>query len=323
MDSKKFVVITVSDTCSSGQNKDTSGPFLIDSLKTSFENAEVDSLIIPDDVDVISTSLKYYSDVFQANLIITTGGTGFANRDVTPEATRKVIDKEANGISTALLVQSLQITPMAALSRLMSGIRKSTLIINFPGSLKAVRECYSVIKGILPHALALLNENKEVVKKTHNELQNEQSVPKNQNKGCHHHHHHKKENPSGRIRHSPYPMIEVSTAMDLIIGTLKYNNVHCTSELDVAECLGYTAAEDIRANEPFPPFDASIKDGYACFAEDGKGRRTVCGDVAAGDNPLRILQRGECVFINTGAPIPKEANCVVQVYITNFYFILI
>ncbi|XP_077291285.1 molybdenum cofactor synthesis protein cinnamon [Arctopsyche grandis] len=310
MDDKKFVIITVSDTCSSGTNEDKSGPFLVSSLEQDFPNSSIQSHIVPDDEETISKSLIYNCDVIKASLILTTGGTGFAQRDVTPEATRKVIQRRANGIETAILMESLKVTQMAMMSRLVSGIRKSTLIINFPGSLKAVRECYAIVRTIIPHSIELLSDSKDCIKRTHDMIQGSVN-------SCNHH----KPNTSdkARVRESPYPMIEVAQAMNSISNVLKQHSVWSTTTVPVINSLGLIAAEDIVAKEPFPPFEASIKDGYACWMEDGKGPRKVCGDVAAGDSPSGSLKRGECVFINTGAPIPMHANCVVQIEDTKVF----
>jgi len=103
---------------------------------------------------------------------IATGGTGLSQRDVTPEATRQVIDRECNGIPVALLVRGLQSTPHAALSRLVAGTRGMCLIINLPGSPKAVTECVDVLENILSHAVTIIKGDKEQIRKVHNDMQN-------------------------------------------------------------------------------------------------------------------------------------------------------
>jgi molybdopterin adenylyltransferase len=122
--------------------------------------AEVtDKIIVSDDLNGLIEILKTQSK--RANLIITTGGTGFSPRDNTPEATRQVIEREAQGLAEAIRLETSKKTPTAILSRGVCGIRGNCLIINFPGSPKAVRECFDVIKPVLPHAINLLEGNSE------------------------------------------------------------------------------------------------------------------------------------------------------------------
>ena len=110
---------------------------------------------VPDEVDAINARLTNWSDSLNVNLIFTLGGTGFSPRDVTPEATKAVIEKEAPGLSLAMIKMSLEITPLAMLSRPICGIRKQSLIINLPGSPKAVKECFQIVAPSLQHAVDL------------------------------------------------------------------------------------------------------------------------------------------------------------------------
>jgi molybdenum cofactor synthesis domain-containing protein len=114
--------------------------------------------IIPDEADQIAAVLREWSDEKHLNLVLTTGGTGLAHRDVTPEATKAVIEREVPGIAEAMRAISLQYTPMAMLSRGIAGVRGRTLIINLPGSPKAVKECLEYVLPVLPHAINLLTE---------------------------------------------------------------------------------------------------------------------------------------------------------------------
>src|SRR5215510_12170888 len=151
----KAVVITASDACASGEREDASGFALVQLLRG--VGAEiVDSRILSDDLEPLVQALKDFADRDDVNLIITTGGTGLGARDNTPEATRQVIEREAPGIAEAIRAESLKATPMAMLSRGVCGVRSKTLIINFPGSPKAVRESFAVINPVLAHALDLL-----------------------------------------------------------------------------------------------------------------------------------------------------------------------
>jgi molybdopterin adenylyltransferase len=150
-------VLTISDRSARGERRDDSGPLVAEIVAGALSNSEVvHSDIVPDDHEAISRTLIAWSDGGDIDLILTAGGTGFAPRDVTPEATRAVIDREAPGLAEAMRAASLQITPHAMLSRGVCGIRRRTLIVNLPGSPKAVRENLAVILPVLPHAVELL-----------------------------------------------------------------------------------------------------------------------------------------------------------------------
>uniref|UniRef100_A0A671WXS5 Gephyrin n=1 Tax=Sparus aurata TaxID=8175 RepID=A0A671WXS5_SPAAU len=127
--------------------------------------------IVPDEIDEIKETLLEWCDELELNLILTTGGTGFAPRDVTPEATREVIEREAPGMALAMLMGSLNVTPLGMLSRPVCGIRGKTLIINLPGSKKGSQECFQFILPALPHAIDLLREATVGVKATHAALE--------------------------------------------------------------------------------------------------------------------------------------------------------
>jgi molybdopterin adenylyltransferase len=151
----RAVVITVSDACSRGERQDTSGELLAQLLKEL--GAEIVSTrILSDDPEPLSDALREFADQSKVNLIITTGGTGLAPRDNTPEATLAVIEREAPGLAEAMRSETLKQTPMAMISRGVCGIRSGTLIINLPGSPKAVREGFAVIEPVLNHAISLL-----------------------------------------------------------------------------------------------------------------------------------------------------------------------
>jgi molybdenum cofactor synthesis domain-containing protein len=151
----RATVITVSDACSRGEREDTSGETLVQLLKDL--GAEiVATCIMNDDLDPLAETLKNFADQPDVNLIVTTGGTGFAPRDNTPEATLAVIERAAPGLAEAMRNETLKQTPMAMISRGVCGIRSGTLIVNLPGSPKAVRESFAVIAPVLKHAIALL-----------------------------------------------------------------------------------------------------------------------------------------------------------------------
>ena len=148
-------VITVSDKGSVGLRKDESGPIITEGLR---ENNFIvkEEIIVPDEQPIIEKQLMRLADQRQVNLVITTGGTGFALRDVTPEATNAVCDRMANGIAEAIRAYSMQYTKRAMFSRAVSGIRKRTLIVNLPGSPKAVTEALEFLLPNLEHGLGIL-----------------------------------------------------------------------------------------------------------------------------------------------------------------------
>jgi len=149
-------VLTMSDLGSKGERKDLSGPTIID-IVTERLNAKVKKYeIVPDERDQIQAALIEWADDLDLDLILTTGGTGFAPRDVTPEATKTVIDRQAPGLAEAMRAESMKVTPHGMLSRAVAGIRGRTLIVNLPGSPKAVEETLNVILPALPHAIELL-----------------------------------------------------------------------------------------------------------------------------------------------------------------------
>lgn len=151
----RAVVITVSDACSRGEREDGSGAALVQLLNEI--GAEiVERKILSDDLEPLVEALKQFSEREDVNLIITTGGTGLGPRDNTPEATLQVIEREAPGIAEAIRAESLKSTPMAMISRGVCGVRAGTLIINLPGSPKAVKESFAVIAPVLSHATDLL-----------------------------------------------------------------------------------------------------------------------------------------------------------------------
>ena len=153
----KFGIVCVSDRCSAGVCEDLSGPAIV-SLVAPLSEATLYRLV-PDEKPKIADALKRLADEDAVDVIFTTGGTGFAPRDVTPEATKAVLERETPGISEAIRMKSLAVTPNAMLSRAVSGIRGKTLIVNLPGSPKAVRESLEVVLPVLPHAIETLSGN--------------------------------------------------------------------------------------------------------------------------------------------------------------------
>jgi len=153
--SLRFGILTVSDRSSRGERPDASGPVLVKIVK------ERDWLIskvevVPDNFAILQETLIQWADSGNLDVILTTGGTGFSPRDITPEATQTIIERSAPGLAEAMRTVSLQVTPYAMLSRGVAGIRGGTLIVNLPGSPQAAQENLAVILPVLPHAVQLL-----------------------------------------------------------------------------------------------------------------------------------------------------------------------
>ncbi|XP_066918875.1 gephyrin-like [Clytia hemisphaerica] len=428
----KVGILTVSDRCSAGTQEDKSGPNLKALVHKHLQKlgvVQVLSSCVPDEVHIIKSCLLHWADQEKCVLILTTGGTGFSARDVTPEATKEVIEREAPGLAIRMLSKSIETTPMAMLSRPICGIRKSTIIVNLPGSKKGSQECFEFILPALPHAFDLVSSNEENVSQTHSKMQkspsplpmdNEAPTTDFQNGHMnshdtdrdsgnysahnhhHHHHHHHDHNlplddsasgiiclvpgcdgsssmgtppphsnrqsieslqslqslqsygssitssePGGysepcysgysssesgrpstgchhkkvyidtprvaeRDRFSPYPMVCVSKALSLVLSCIKVPKKRHLVNLH-AGLLGKILMEDVRAKEPYPPFAASVKDGYAVIASDGAGVRTVLEPITAGKVAMKTIRTGQCSRINTGAPLPPGADAVVMV----------
>ena len=150
-------ILTTSDLGARGQRKDTSGLAIREMLEAPYFRV-ISHEVVPDEQDQIVKCLLTWADDAEIDLIVTAGGTGFTPRDVTPEATLQVIDREASGLAEAMRMETMKITPLAMVSRGVAGIRGRTLIVNLPGSEKAVRECLLVLKPVLPHALDMLKD---------------------------------------------------------------------------------------------------------------------------------------------------------------------
>ncbi len=151
----RVAVVTLSDKGAKGEREDLSGPAIVE-MVTAFGYEVIETVLIPDDQKTIEAELIRLADVSKADLILTTGGTGFAKRDVTPEATLNVATRLVPGIAEAMRMLSMKYTKRAMLSRAASVLRNETLIINMPGSPKAVRECLEEILDSVDHGLKIL-----------------------------------------------------------------------------------------------------------------------------------------------------------------------
>ena len=151
-------ILTISDRSARGQRADAAGPALAEMIGAQgWIIQKID--IVPDERDIIEKTLVTWAEEGGVDVILTTGGTGFSLRDVTPEATQAVIERQTPGLAEAMRQSSLAVTPHAMLSRATAGIRKRTLIINLPGSPKGAVENLQVILPVLPHAVQLLTED--------------------------------------------------------------------------------------------------------------------------------------------------------------------
>jgi molybdopterin adenylyltransferase len=152
-------VLVLSDRVSRGERADLSGDAIRDYVTAKLGAEVAVTAVLPDEAPAIRETLIDWCDRLRLDMILTTGGTGFAPRDVTPEATRAVIEREAPGLAEAMRAESLNITRHAMLSRAVCGLRGRTLIVNLPGSPKAVVEALEVIAPVVPHAVALLSDD--------------------------------------------------------------------------------------------------------------------------------------------------------------------
>ena len=154
----RFGILTLSDRSASGERADTSGPALADLIRA--QNWSITKqAILPDEESAIRATLIEWADSGEVDVILTTGGTGFAPRDVTPEATRAVLERDVPGLAETMRAESLKKTPHAMLSRAIAGIRGRTLIINLPGSPKGAVENLQIVLPVLPHAVQLLTND--------------------------------------------------------------------------------------------------------------------------------------------------------------------
>ncbi|KAJ3321252.1 hypothetical protein HDV06_004477 [Boothiomyces sp. JEL0866] len=301
----KVSVITVSDRVSRGEAIDKSGPAISEWLNSSGKFVVRKQLVVPDESADILKALNENLDV---DLILTSGGTGFGVRDITPEVVRGFIEKEASGLTIAMITSSLKITPLAALSRPICGVKQHTLIITLPGSSKGALENVMALESVLPHALELIIGEKDAGESFHKNIGVSHS--------CVHHHSSPKHQVwkkltlvTKRARVSPFPMIDYEDALKLIIHETQ--EIKQVIEVPVTEDLvGYT---DVFSLESVPAFRASIVDGYAVKSSSGIGKFKVQSDVVAGAITSNELQDGFIIRITTGAPVPNGADAVVMV----------
>ncbi|KAK9870063.1 hypothetical protein WA026_006157 [Henosepilachna vigintioctopunctata] len=300
-----FGVLTVSDSCHDGSKQDVAGPTLCQEIELTFPKSKIIfQEIVPDEQKQIEETLLSWC-LDGCNVILTTGGTGCSPRDITPEATKAVIEKELPGMSQFMLSKSFAITDKAMLSRPVCGVRKKTLIINLPGSTKGSKECFSFVVSAIPHAVALINDDFARILAAHGHIQGDRSVYVEPSTVV-------VDATAARNRHSPYPMKEVDDAVRIILH--ECSPTVETETIRIENALNRVLAEDVYAKDPLPPFRSSVKDGYAVRSKAGSGVRKIKASAAAGDEPIKInVGYDEAVRVSTGAPIPESADAVVQI----------
>ena len=281
----------------------------------------------------------------RCDLLLTSGGTGFAARDVTPEAVSPLLERPAPGLVAAMLTGSLSITPMAMLARPVAGVRGRCVLVTLPGSPKGAVENLRLLAPGLPHAVDLVRQRLPQVEGVHRQMQEVKATDAGKTAGpptvdtakvtpaaavttAHHHCPHSAAAATAaaassvdvsqvptRDRRSPYPAIPLAEAQKITLNTLAAYQP-TTETINITAALDRVLAEDISARVPLPPFPASVKDGYAVLAADGVGVRRVLGASNAGvddGGAAETVVAGTCVRISTGAPLPPGADAVVMV----------
>lgn len=319
-------ILTVSDTCSKNASKDLSGPKLRELFERNSSAWSVARVAIcPDSIEEIQRCLKEWIRLC-LDVIITTGGTGFAETDVTPEAVKPLLDREAPGLVHAMFAKSFTITPMAAMARLVAGVSHKSLLITVPGSPKGAVENAEAILKLLPHASDLTSGRVGSRALHAIEHDTKTSSVLQSNHTCEHgrHHHHKKagdtksNDPSlpvtRRARSSPYTMTPVKEALALVLDHAP-DPEPCMVPISLGDqSLGYhIVAQDIYSKEAVPAYRASIVDGYAVISDDGIGRYPVVSISHATPGFLPEVKSGQITRITTGAPLPPGADSVVMV----------
>lgn len=322
----------MSDTCAQDASQDKSGPKLLSLLQAASPRWKTSGITIcSDDVWEIQKHVRGWINEGY-HLVVTSGGTGFAPRDVTPEAIEPLLEKRAPGLVHAMFAASFVITPLAAMARLVAGVAKKTIIVTVPGSPKGAKENLEAIIKMLPHACDLASNTVQsrAVHAAGTASIEEQagivpSIVKDTNSGhqCHGYHEEESEerpttnDPQApvatRQRHSPWPMISVDQAHKIIAEQITKDHLTRGSLSMWSNLPGAILAQDLIAEEDVPAFRASIVDGYAVRAEDGKGRYTLAGVSHAGDASGQKVKGKVAVRITTGAPVPDGADAVVMV----------
>ncbi|KAI4939826.1 uncharacterized protein J4E92_001112 [Alternaria infectoria] len=317
----KAAILVVSETASEDSSTDKCIPV----LKKVFGDLGMDQWdvseteIVPDNALVIQKTIKSWTDGPEPiNLIVTSGGTGFATKDVTPEAVTPLIDRHAPGLIHGMLTTSYAVTPFALMARPVAGVRKKTLILTLPGSPKGAKENLEAVLKLLPHACiqAAGAESRPLHVGGVEKLEKDAGVssggataeerPQSNDPSA---------GPTRRYRSSPYPMLAVEDALKLISEQTPAATVQKVP-VDM-RLSGSVLAEDVKATESVPAFRASIVDGYAvkipATGKFEKGTYPVSIISHAQPGEVKELKEGEIARITTGAPLPPGADAVVMV----------
>ncbi|KAJ2852017.1 hypothetical protein IWW36_000596 [Coemansia brasiliensis] len=316
-------ILTVSTQCSKGAANDTSGPAL-EALLCQEDKQQwriCERKIVPDDKQQISAIVSAWS--LRCRLIIVSGGTGISPSDVTIEAIEPLFTKRLPALATAMVVGSLTITPFAALSQVAAGVIGQTVVLAVPGSKKGSVENVQQVLKVLPHAVdtAAATEGTRHLHAPSGKVKSKVACncsrpedQEDQNIGVHGLSNDLGISVSRRARRSPYPMIPVAKALQLVLDHVKLLPIKRLLLNQIS--YGQILAEDVIAQENVPGYPASIMDGYAMIAADGPGVFAVRSALTAGSANLEgseMLKSGEVVRVATGAPIPPGADAVVMV----------
>lgn len=327
-----YAILIVSDTCVERPAEDKVGPI----LSKACDDPNVVIQYAPDDFTQIQQKVLRLSH--SVDVILTSGGTGFGARDITPEAIEPILSKKAPGLVVAMLCGGLQKTPLAAMSRPVAGTIGECLVLTLPGSPKGALENFDAIKQVIPHAVRQLDQDStRHLHELYNKSTTEQSVskgddPKDAGKStnhmhdCSHTHTHdvkphshdhqghghtgpKFFGPAHRHRTSPYSMVPFESAMKLVLENVPAPK---TVKVSLEDALDHIIAEDIHSPLNVPPFRASIVDGYAILHSESPGIFPL-SHVSTASSVLATIQSHSCVRITTGAPVPHGATAVVPV----------
>ncbi|KAJ1722518.1 hypothetical protein LPJ53_003077 [Coemansia erecta] len=321
-------ILTVSDKCSQGLAQDTSGPALRALLEEQPGSPwqVTQTLVVPDEADEITATVRRWSA--HSRLVVVAGGTGLASGDVTVAALEPLFGKRLPSLAIAMVVGSLRITPMAALSQVAAGIVGSCVVLAVPGSRKGSVENLQQIVAVLPHAVETAGAGRST-RQVHEKAAEPApaaaeaaalepvaaaapaalcgcSRPDDAEPG---------ERPTGsvagRARKSPHRMVPVDEALVRALACVDALPAEDVALADVRP--GMVLAAPVVAHEPVPAYPASVMDGYAVVAADGPGVYRVLGASTAGGLAALQVTRGTVARIATGAPVPRGADAVVMV----------
>ncbi|KAI0700635.1 molybdenum cofactor biosynthesis protein [Cytidiella melzeri] len=344
MSNIRVAILTISDTASADPSADKSGP-AIKQIILDHGHACDTTAIVPDDELQIQEIVRSWAADNVADLIVTTGGTGFGRRDRTPEAIAPLIEREASGIVHLLLATSLQQTPFAALSRPIAGTIHNALVVTLPGSVKAVSENLQALlgQGVAAHAVDLIRggSGKDVhiglAVAGSSSSKSETSSTTSGSPSIQHHHHHHHHHAAGAhdppqprttlshdpsapvsVRHrvSPYPLHSLEYALNSILATV---NPLPTQPLPVTPALrGYVLAEDVFAPHDVPRSATTNVDGYAVRSSDTPPGvyKVLTPQTLLNGTPV---PKGHIYRINTGAPLPAGTDAVLMVEDTRLH----